>query len=151
MGYWEKPNRFKVCNFMEIPMGKHRVKITDVRVANYSKSKKKCFEISLKVSGHPGRLWYHLWYSPSNKDRTNADFYAFFKGFQIEEENHSLRRYKRWIGKMGGVYVWHEHGPTKYLATGEYEAIVSHVLSIRERDALPPWSDTPVAEVPRWL
>ncbi len=146
MGYWEKPNKFKVRNFMEVPMGNHRVRITNVKVENYSKSKKKCFEISLKVSGHAGKLWYHLWYSPDNKDRTNADFYTFFKGFQIEEENRSLRRYKRWVGKMGGVYVWHEHGPTKYLAEDEYEAMVSHVLSIRERDELPPWRDTPTAK-----
>ncbi len=149
MGYWEKPNKFKVRNFMEIPMGNHRVKITDVRVENFTKTKKKCFELSLEVSGYPGRLWYHLWYSPSNKDRTNADFYAFFNGFQIEAENRTLRRYKKWVGRTGAVSVWHEHGPTKYLAEDEYEAMVSHILSVKERDKLPLWSDIPTVRAER--
>ena len=144
MGYWDKPNVFKIRNFIEIPVGKHRVKITNVSVENYPKSKKKCYEISLKVSRCPGKLWYHLWYSPDNMDRTNADFLAFFKGFQIEEENSSLRRYKRWIGRMGAVYVWHEHGPTKRLKEDEYEAMVRCFLDTKELDALPPWSDVPV-------
>ena len=144
MGYWEKPNVFKMHDFMEIPMGKHRVRITNVSVENYSKSKKKCFEVTLKVSGYPGPLWYHLWYSPENKDRTNADFWAFFEGFQIEKDNRTLRRYKRWIGKTGAAYVWHEHGPSKRLAEDEYEAMVSCFLSVREQAQLPPWSDVPV-------
>ena len=144
IGYWDKPNVFKVCNFIEIPMGKHRVKITDINVVRYSKSKKRCYEIALKVSGQPGRLWYHLWYLPDNKDRTNVDFLAFFEGFQIEKENRILRRYKRWIGKTGAAYVWHEHGPTKNLAEDEYEAMVSCFLNAREQAQLPPWSDVPV-------
>ena len=144
MGYWEKPNKFKVCNFIEIPMGMHKVKIANISMQTFSKSKKKCFEITLEVSGHPGKLWYYLWYSPDNLDRTNANFEAFFNGFQIEEENRNLRRYKRWIGKTGGVHVWHEHGPTKYLKEDEYEAIVTHVLNVRECDKLPPWSDVPL-------
>ena len=144
MGYWDRPNVFKVCNFIEVPMGAHRVKITSVSVVNYRKSKKKCFEIALKVSRQPGRLWYHLWYSPDNKDRTNADFLAFFRGFQIEEENRSLQRYKKWIGKTGAAYVWHEHGPTKRLEEGEYEAMISCFMDVRELDKLPPWSDVPV-------
>ena len=144
MGYWARPNKFKVQNYIEIPMGAHRVQITDVQVESFSKSKQKCYEITLKVSGHPGRLWYHLWYSPDKPDQTNVNFLAFFKGFQIEEENRVLRRYRKWIGKMGGVYVWHEHGPTKYLNEDEYEARVSHVLDIREYAKLPPWSDAPI-------
>ena len=144
MGYWEKPNVFKMHDFMEIPMGKHRVRIVDVNVEKYGKSKKKCFEVTLKVSGYPGLLWYHIWYSPDNMDRTNADFYAFFEGFQIEQENRTLKRHKRWIGKNGAAYVWHEHGPTKRLEEDECEALVSCFLSRREQANLPPWSDLPV-------
>ena len=143
MGYWEKPNVFKMHDFMEIPMGKHRVRILDVNVEKYGKSKKKCFEVTLKVSGYPGLLWYHLWYSPDKVDRTNADFYAFFEAFQIEKDNRTLRRYKRWIGKTGAVYVWHEHGPSKHLAEDECEAVVRCFLSAREQAQLPPWSDVP--------
>ena len=148
MGYWEKPNIFKMPNFIEIPMGKHRVSIANVTVENFSKSKKKCFEVTLKVSGYPGLLWYHLWYSPENMDRTNADFYAFFEGFQIERENRTLRRYKRWIGKTGAAAVWHNHGPTKVLADDEYEALVTCFLNARDRAQLPPWSDVPVERKP---
>ena len=56
MGYWSKPNVFKVHNFIEIPIGQHRVKITDVSVERFTKTKKRCYEISLKVSGQPGIL-----------------------------------------------------------------------------------------------
>lgn len=144
MGYWSKPNVFKVCNFIEIPMGKHRVKITGVSVERFTKTKKRCYEISLKVSGHPGMLWHHIWFSPDNMDRTNADFLAFFKAFQIE--NHSLRSYKKWVGKTGGVFVWHEHGPTKRLKQDEYEALVRCYLDVKELNKLPPWRDTTIEE-----
>lgn len=139
MGYWSKPNVFKVCNFIEIPMGKHRVKIIDVSVEKFTKSKKRCYEISLKVSGQPGMIWHHIWFSPDDLERTNTEFLAFFKAFQIE--NHSLRSYKKWIGKTGGIYVWHEHGPTKRLEYDEYEAIVRSYLNVEELEKLPSWSD----------
>ena len=137
MGYWDKPNVFKVCDFIEIPMGKHRVRIIGVDVQPFNRSKKKCYEISLSVSGHPGMLWHHIWFLPDDPERTNADFLAFFNAFQIE--NHSLRSYRKWIGKMGGVYVWHEHGPTKRLKENEYEAKVRRYLDIEELDKLSPW------------
>ena len=148
MGYWSRPNKFKVCNFIEIPIGKHRVKIIGVNVETFTKTKKKCYEVSFKVSGHHSILWHHIWFSPDNMERTNADFLAFFKAFEIE--NHSLRSYKKWIGKTGGVFIWHQHGPTNYLKEDEYEVMVRGYLDIKELDKLPPWSDTPIEpeEVP---
>lgn len=142
MGYWSKPNVFKVNNFIEIPMGKHRVKIAGVNVERFTKTKKRCYEISLKVSGQPGMLWHHIWFLPDNMERTNADFLAFFKAFQIED--HNLRSYKKWVGKTGGVYVWHQHGPTKYLKEDESEVMVRSYLDVKELEKLPPWSDTPI-------
>ena len=142
MGYWSKPNVFKVHNFIEIPIGQHRVKITDVSVERFTKTKKRCYEISLKVSGQPGILWHHIWFSPDDVERTDAEFLAFFKAFQIE--NHSLRSYKKWIGKTGGIYVLHQHGPTKYLKADEYEAVVHCYLDVEELEKLPPWSDTTI-------
>ena len=139
MGYWDKPNVFKVCDFIEIPMGKHRVRITGVDVQPFPKSKKRCYEISLSVSGHPGMLWHHIWFLPDDPERTDAELLAFFNAFQIE--NHSLRSYKKWIGKTGGVYVWHEHGPTKRLKENEYEAMIRCYLDIEELDKLPPWGE----------
>lgn len=37
MGYWSKPNAFKVHGFLEIPMGDHRVKIIGVNVERFIK------------------------------------------------------------------------------------------------------------------
>lgn len=139
MGYWSKPNVFKVQGFLEIPMGDHRVKITGVNVERFTKTKKRCYEISLKVSGYPGKIWHHIWWSPNVEDRSDLDFLAFFKAFQIED--HNLRSYKKWIGKEGGVYVWHEHGPSKRLKQDEYEMMVRCYLPIEKLEQLPPWSD----------
>lgn len=144
MGYWSKPNIFKVCNFLEIPEGKHRVQITDVSVDRYATSKKRCYELSLKVSGQPNKFWHHIWYSPNDMERTNAEFSAFFKAFQIEDE--SLRKYKKWIGKTGGICVRHEHGPNKRLKEDEHEARFCGYVDVDELEQLPMWSDTPVEE-----
>lgn len=144
MGYWSKPNVFKVQGFLEIPMGDHRVKITGVNVERFTKTKKRCYEISLKVSGYPGKIWHHIWWSPNVEDRSDLDFLAFFKAFQIED--HNLRSYKKWIGKEGGVYVWHEHGPSKRLKQDEYEMMVRCYLPIEKLEQLPPWSDEPTGD-----
>ena len=144
MGYWSKPNVFKVLGFLEIPMGYQRVKIAGVNVERCTKTKKRCYEISLKVSGYPGKIWHHIWWSPNEEDRSDLDFLAFFKAFQIED--HNLRNYKKWIGKEGGVYVWHEHGPSRRLKQDEYEMMVRCYLPIEKLEQLPPWSNRPIGD-----
>lgn len=141
MGYWEsRPNIYKEHNFIEIPEGSHRVLITNVEVERFPTSKKKCYELTLKVSGQHGRLWYYLWYDPNDMTKTDKVFSSFYDSFQIP--NRSTRSYRKWIGKMGAVYVEHHYGPSKRLEEDEYEAKVSCCLGISQQVNLPPWSDT---------
>ena len=71
MGYYSKnPNTYTQNNFIEIPEGNHRVKICNVKVERF-RFEKKCFEITLKVSGHHGKLWYYIWYNPKKCHRRN--------------------------------------------------------------------------------
>lgn len=143
MGYWEsRPNVYKEHNFIEIPEGSHRVLITNVEVERFPASKKRCYEITLKVSGHPGKLWYYLWYDSNDMLKTDKVFSSFYNSFQIQKR--STRSYKKWVGKMGAVYVEHNYGPFKHLQEGEYEAKVAYCLNTRQQMNLPPWSDEPV-------
>lgn len=133
MGVWEsKPNVYKEHDFIEIPEGEHRVKICNVSVEKF-KNEKKCYEITFKVSGHHGKLWYYLWYNPEYMESSSKRFFSFFNSFHIE--NHDLSQYKSWIGKSGAVKVVHNQ-----LSDG-YEAVVSYCLNDVKKDKLPPWSE----------
>jgi len=143
MGYWEsRPNIYKEHNFIEIPEGSHRVLITNVEVERFPTSKKRCYEITLKVSGQHGRLWFYLWYDPNDMTKTEKVFSSFYNSFHIQSQ--STRSYRKWIGKMGAVYVEHNYGPSQRLQEGEYEAKVSCCLDVRLQAKLPPWRDAPV-------
>ena len=140
MGYWSKPNRYMEHSFIEIPEGSHRVRIVNVRIERFNKGKT-CYNITLKVSGYHGLLWYHLWYDPENKFKNSEKFKQFFASFQIEDTE--LAKYKDWVGKAGAVYVSHydhEQGKCELYAY-EYEAKVTCCLSGRQRDRLPPWKE----------
>ena len=143
MGYWKsRPNLYKEHGFIEIPEGSHRVLITNVEVERFSKSKKRCYEISLKVSGQHGRLWYYLWYDPNDMVKTDKVFSAFYDSFQIRNRN--TRSYKKWIGSMGAVYVNHDYeNQDKCEYEHEYAARVGFCINVRQQASLPPWSDAP--------
>ena len=138
MGYYSKnPNTYTQNNFIEIPEGNHRVKIFNVKVERF-RFEKKCFEITLKVSGHHGKLWYYIWYNPDYKERTNRDFAMFFESFQIQDFD--IKHYKDWIGKSGAVYVNHVVNRLTY---DNYTATVVCCLTGEKRDKLPPWKEAP--------
>ena len=149
MDYWKsQPNLHKEHNFIEIPEGSHRVRIINVDRQVFSTGKKRCYEITLKVSGQHGLLWYYLWYDPSDMLKTDKVFKSFYDSFQIK--NRSTRSYKKWIGSMGAVYVNHDyekHNKCEY--EYEYAVKVGFCLSTRQQINLPPWSDVPIAEAPR--
>ena len=139
MGVWKsKPNIYTRHNFIEIPAGDHRVQICDVRVERF-KDEKKCFEITLKVSGYHGKLWYYLWSNPEFGLSSTKRLAAFFESFNIEDSD--LKNYKKWIGKSGAVTVVHEHGPTEELNEGEYEARVTCCLNQFQQSRLPAWDE----------
>lgn len=141
MGFWKsKPNTYKEMNFIEIPAGDHRVQITNVSVERF-KEQKKCFEITLKVSGYHGKVWYYLWYNPENIEWGEKKFFAFFESFQIE--NHDLSAYKNWVGKSGAIRITHWKKTSDADFDYNYEVHVVGCLFGKERDDLPPWTDAP--------
>ena len=146
MDYWKsQPNLHKEHNFIEIPEGSHRVQITNVDRQVFSKSKKRCYEITLKVSGQHGLLWYYLWYDPNDMLRTDKKFSEFYDSFQIK--NRSTRSYKKWIGSMGAVYVNHDYEKRDNCEYEyEYAVKVGFCLKPKQQVALPPWRDASVEQ-----
>lgn len=141
MGYWKsKPNRYNEHNFIEIPEGDYRVKIFGVSRETF-KTGTVCYEITLKVSGHHGKLWYYLWDNPNFPERKARDFFAFFKSFQIEDKD--LKKYKSWKGHEGAVRVTHNYQKEDTFYSYEYEARVDCCLYGEVKDRLPAWSDAP--------
>ena len=141
MGYWKsKPNRYNEYGFIEIPVGDHRVQICNVKKESF-KNEKKCFEITLKVSGYHGKLWYYLWYNPEKRQKTNWDFSLFFESFQINDYN--IENYKDWIGKTGAVRVVSDDEITDDSFEYKCAVRVAHSLGNAHIEKLPPWKEAP--------
>ena len=139
MGYWKsKPNNYKERNFIEIPAGAHRAKICQVSVEKF-KYHKKCYEITLAVSGYHGKLWYYLWDNPDYGVQSCKRFANFYESFQINDRDPS--KYKSWIGHYGAVYVSHNNKTEEDLFDYVYAAEVTSCLSGRQRDKLPEWRE----------
>lgn len=137
MGYWKsKPNRYNEYDFIEIPKGDHRVKIFNVSKEKFTTGTV-CYEITLKVSGNHGKLWYYLWDNPKFPERKERDFSAFFKSFQIEDQD--LDHYKSWKGHEGAVRVTYDCEKEETVYTYEYEARVCWCLYGEAKDRLPAW------------
>lgn len=149
MSWKDKPNTYKNTHFIEIPCGNHRVEICKASVKKY-RYDKRCYELALKVSGCHGKLWYHLWYDPLERDQTNKRFYDFFNSFDIDD--FELSNYKNWVGKQGAVKVIHSFIDTSDIRSKAdcetdvqywYEVKVVRCLYGEERDSLPAWSEGP--------
>ena len=135
MALWRNyPNTYKHRGFIDIPEGDHRVRICRVEVERFAK-KKKCFEITLEVSGYHGKLWHHIWYDPEKAVECEKAFYPFFYSFEIAD--HDLAHYKKWVGASGAVNV-------KYENRGyEVEAKYIRCLYGKQKDNLPSWKEAP--------
>lgn len=139
MGFYKgKPNRYNYHNFIEIPAGDHRVQISKVAKEKF-RTGTMCYEITLKVSGHHGKLWFYLWDNPMYPDRKSRDFSAFANSFQIGGED--LENTKSWVGRFGAVRVAHNGKTEDEICSCEYEARVVCCLGGEQRDSLPPWRD----------
>ena len=68
------PNEYTKLGIISIPPGDHRVKIINVTEKVYGESGEKGFEITLRVSGRRGLLWYYLIRDPENEEK----FYNLF-------------------------------------------------------------------------
>ena len=81
MGVWRsKPNIYTKVNFIEIPEGDHRVRISKVRFKR-CRNDKKFFEITFKVSRCCGKLWYRMWHNPEYIESSTRTFEKFFDAF----------------------------------------------------------------------
>ena len=133
MAWWKnQPNTYKHRGFIDIPEGNHRVRICRVEVERFSKGRR-CFEITLEVSGYHGKLWHHIWYDPERAVECGKSFYPFFYSFKIDD--HDLSHYKKWVGANGAVSVSYE------CRGGEFEAKYIRCVYGKQKDKLPPWRD----------
>ena len=135
MALWKnRPNTYRYSGFIDIPEGDHRVRICRVDVERFSR-KRKCFELTLEVSGYHGKLWHHIWYDPEKIVECEKVFYPFFKSFEIDA--HDVLHYKKWVGATGAVNVRYEHRGC------EFEAKYLRCLYGKQKDKLPPWIPAP--------
>ena len=133
MAWWlDKPNTYKHPGFINIPEGDHRVRIYKVEVERFQKQRK-CFKITLDVSGYHGKLWYYLWYDPEKKDQCAKEFGRFFCSFGIQDWD--IANYKQWVGAYGAVSVKYEFREHEFAA----KRVVC--LSGKSKNVLPPWKD----------
>ena len=135
MEAYHNPNEYTQLGIISIPQGDHRVKIINVTEKVYGKSEKKGFEITLRVSGRRGLLWYYLIRDPENEEKFYKKLHAFFYSFNITDRN--LTNYKNWIGKYGAVRVRHSVDDE----TGLIKAYVYYCLCGIQQDILPPFRD----------
>ena len=124
------PNEYSAEEFAPIPVGDHRVRISDVVERTFSTGNDG-FEITLDVSGYASKLWFYLVLDRSDTKKTNQRIGDFFGSFGIMDFD--LSHYRGWIGKIGGVRVKHEE------YNGEQKAKVAFCLSKKNQDKLPPW------------
>ena len=128
MAWIFNPNEYEAKEFSIIPVGDHRVRISNVEGKTF-KSGNNGFEITLDVSGHGGSLWFYLVLDPSDSKKTNQRIGTFFESFGITDPD--LSHYRNWIGKVGGVRVKHEE------YNGTQSAKVAFCLSRKNQDKLP--------------
>lgn len=129
------PNEYTQIGLLAIPPGDHRVRITNVVKKVYGYSIKECFEITLKVSGYHGLLWYYLILDPGDEEKNNKKLSSFFTSFHIKDCD--LAHYENWKGKYGAVRVRHSIDEE----TGLIKAYVYYCLTGWKRDNLPPFCD----------
>ena len=120
---------------LAIPPGDHRVKIINVVKKVCRNRGKDGFEITLKVSGHRGLLWYYLIFDPEDEKKNNKKLSSFFKSFHILDFD--LSHYDRWSGQYGAVRGCHSGEEELGLS----KAYVYYCLTGWQQSALPAFRD----------
>ena len=132
---YRSPNEYTQIGILAIPAGAHRVKIIDVTEKEYGYSSISALEITLKVSGRHGLLWYRLVFDPDNEEKTNQRIHSFFTAFAITDSN--IKNYKNWIGKEGVACVKHAIDSE----TGLIKAFVCYWHTRPSKYTIPPFRD----------
>lgn len=132
---YRSPNEYTQIGILAIPAGVHRVRIINVTEKEYGYSGISALEITLKVFGRHGLLWYRLVFDPDNEDKTNQRITSFFKAFSITDFN--IKNYNNWIGKEGVACVKH----TTDSETGLIKAFVCYWLTRPSKYPIPSFRD----------
>lgn len=127
MAWIFNPNDYEAKDFAPIPVGDHRVRISEVAFKTF-KSNNEGYEITLDVSGHNGKLWHYLVLKHDDPKKTNQNIGSFFDSFGITDVN--LANYRAWEGKVGAVRVRHED------YNGTPSAKVAYCISRAKQDEL---------------
>lgn len=141
MAWWQdQPNTYKYPNLINIPKGCHRVRVCKVEVERFQ-NKKKCFKLTLDVSGYHGKLWHYLWYDPKKIERCKKEFGLFFCSCGIEDWN--IDNYKNWVGVYGAVSFYYE------CREHEFEAKGLTFLCGKQKNKLPLWKEATPDIIPK--
>lgn len=128
MAWTYNPNDYMEQDFAPIPVGDHRVRISDVVFKTFN-SGNQGYEITLEVSGRSSKLWHYLVLKHDDPKKTNQNIGSFFDSFGITDTN--MDHYRGWVGKVGAVRVRHED------YNGSPSAKVAFCLSRAKQDKLP--------------
>ncbi len=121
------PNDYEAKDFAPIPVGDHRVRISEVAERTFN-SGNQGFEIVLDAAGYSSKLWYYLVLDPTDTKKTNQRIGTFFDSFGINNPN--LAHFKGWVGKVGAARVKHED------YKGEPQAKVAYFISREKQEKL---------------
>ena len=126
------PEQYSEKNFKPIDEGDYRVRISKAEYKAYA-SGKACYEVTLDVSGHNNKLWYHIWLDPFDERKTNQKLGEFFHSFGIGAGEY--QNFDAWVGKMGAVRVKHAEYEGRMMARAVF------CLSCSQQDKLPAWEE----------
>ena len=133
MATWNfDPNMYEEQDFRIIPVGDHRVRITDVAEKTFN-SGNEGFEITFAVNGYSSKIWHYLVLDRNDSKKTNQRIGDFFNSFAITD--YDLSHYRNWIGKVGAVRVKHDD------YNGNTSAKVAFVINRKNQDKLEPWKE----------
>ena len=132
MNWNYNPEQYSEKNFKPIDEGDYRVRISKAEYKAYA-SGKACYEVTLDVSGHNNKLWYHIWLDPFDERKTNQKLGEFFHSFGIGGGEY--QSFEAWVGKMGAVRVRHAEYEGRMMARAVF------CLSRSQQDKLPAWEE----------
>ena len=132
MNWNYNPEQYSEKNFKPINEGDYRVRISKAEYKVYA-SGKACYEVTLDVSGHNNKLWYHIWLDPFDERKTNQKLGEFFHSFGIGSGEY--QSFDAWVGKMGAVRVRHAEYEGRMMARAVF------CLSRSQQDKLPAWEE----------
>lgn len=126
------PEEVSEQEFSIIPIGNHRVRISEVE-QKISSNGNDMIVLTLDVSGQTSKIWYNLVFLKDNQKITNSNLYNIYISFDIPIGNLDINT---WVGKMGAARIKHE------LYNGENKARVSYFIKKDNQKDLPQWKET---------